>query len=92
MDALTDRERLLRVLDYQDVDRGVYGVHTSPWPETLERWKSEGLPAAGDLSAWSKEHFPDRDIIGIPAFFTSELGGMMHCVTQQQPAVKKVSD
>lgn len=37
------------------------------------------------------EHFPDREIIGIPAWATAELGGMMHCVTQQQPvsAIKK---
>jgi agmatine deiminase len=33
------------------------------------------------------EHFPGRKIIGIPAHVTAELGGMMHCVTQQQPAV-----
>ncbi len=33
------------------------------------------------------EHFPDREIIGIPAWATAERGGMMHCVTQQQPAV-----
>jgi len=35
------------------------------------------------------EHFPDRDIIGIPAWATAELGGMMHCVTQQQPEGRK---
>lgn len=33
------------------------------------------------------EHFPGREIIGIPAWATAELGGMMHCVTQQQPSV-----
>jgi len=33
------------------------------------------------------EHFPGRKIIGIPAQVLAELGGMMHCVTQQQPAV-----
>lgn len=33
------------------------------------------------------EHFPGREIIGIPAHVTAELGGMIHCVTQQQPAV-----
>jgi agmatine deiminase len=32
------------------------------------------------------EHFPGRKIIGIPAQVLAELGGMMHCVTQQQPA------
>lgn len=29
-------------MDYRPVDRGVYGVWTGWWPETLERWKSEG--------------------------------------------------
>jgi agmatine deiminase len=33
------------------------------------------------------EHFPAKEIIGIPAWATAERGGMMHCVTQQQPAV-----
>jgi agmatine deiminase len=33
------------------------------------------------------EHFPGRDIIGILAHMVAELGGMIHCVTQQQPAV-----
>lgn len=37
------------------------------------------------------EYFPDRDIIGIPAWATAELGGMMHCVTQQQPSSKQNS-
>jgi uroporphyrinogen-III decarboxylase len=61
MNKLTDRERLLRVLEYEDVDRGVYGVHTGPWPETLVRWRSEGLPADADLQAWAAQKFPDRD-------------------------------
>jgi agmatine deiminase len=34
------------------------------------------------------EHFPGRKIIGIPTQLLAELGGMMHCVTQQQPAVQ----
>ncbi len=52
------------------------------------------VPVYGDVNdAAAKsiiaEHFPDREIIGIPAWGTSELGGMMHCVTQQQPAIGK---
>ena len=51
------------------------------------------VPVYGDINdARAKsiiaEHFPDREIIGIPAWATAERGGMMHCVTQQQPAEK----
>ena len=31
------------------------------------------------------EHFPGRDIIGIPTLTVTEEGGAIHCVTQQQP-------
>ncbi|MBT3271824.1 MAG: hypothetical protein HN368_01620 [Spirochaetales bacterium] len=61
MNILTDRERLLRVLSYEDVDRGVYGVHTGPWPETLLRWQSEGLPKEVDLATWCNANLPERD-------------------------------
>jgi agmatine deiminase len=52
------------------------------------------VPVYGDVNdARAKdiiaEHFPKREIIGIPAWATSELGGMMHCVTQQQPLTGK---
>jgi len=48
------------------------------------------VPVYGDVNdAIAKsiiaEYFPDREIIGIPAYGVAELGGMMHCVTQQQP-------
>jgi agmatine deiminase len=54
------------------------------------------VPVYGDVNdANAKsiitEHFPDREIIGIPAWYTSELGGMMHCVTQQQPLARVVN-
>ena len=31
------------------------------------------------------DHFPGRQIVSLPAQVTAEMGGMMHCVTQQQP-------
>ncbi len=50
------------------------------------------VPVYGDINdARAKsilaEQFPTRNIFGIPAWATAELGGMMHCVTQQQPLV-----
>jgi agmatine deiminase len=49
------------------------------------------VPVYGDVNDVTAktiiaEHFPDREIIGIPAWTMAELGGMMHCVTQQQPS------
>jgi agmatine deiminase len=48
------------------------------------------VPVYGDVmdstaKSMIAEHFPDREIVGIPAWVTAERGGMMHCVTQQQP-------
>jgi len=33
-------------MNYQPVDRSVYGVWTGAWPETIERWKTEGYDPA----------------------------------------------
>jgi agmatine deiminase len=49
------------------------------------------VPVYGDVNdARAKsiiaEHFPGREVIGILAHMLAELGGMIHCVTQQQPA------
>lgn len=51
------------------------------------------VPVYGDINDVKakniiSDHYPDRKIIGIPAHVIAELGGMIHCVTQQQPAVK----
>lgn len=45
---LTSRERVNRALSRQDHDR--VPRRDAPWPETLERWKSEGF--AGDFDQW----------------------------------------
>ena len=52
------------------------------------------VPVYGDINdvrakSILAEHFPGREIVGIPAWATAERGGMMHCVTQQQPLVFK---
>jgi agmatine/peptidylarginine deiminase len=48
------------------------------------------VPVYGDVTdarakAIVAEHFPGREIVGILAHTLAELGGMIHCVTQQQP-------
>ena len=50
------------------------------------------VPVYGDANdarakAIIAEHFPGRQIVGLLAHMLAELGGMIHCVTQQQPAV-----
>jgi agmatine deiminase len=51
------------------------------------------VPVYGDANdarakAIIGEHFSGRQIVGILAHMLAELGGMIHCVTQQQPAVQ----
>jgi agmatine/peptidylarginine deiminase len=36
------------------------------------------------------ECFPEREVVGILAHVLAELGGMIHCVTQQQPMAEGV--
>ncbi len=43
---MNDRERFLAVMDYRKPDRCVYGVMTGGWPETYERWRTEGWDPA----------------------------------------------
>jgi len=52
------------------------------------------LPVYGDVNDANArsilaDSFPNREIIGFPAWATAEQGGMMHCVTQQQPLGKR---
>lgn len=53
---MNDRQRFLNVMNYKPVDRCVYGVRTSPWPETIERWKTErydpSLEPLFDIDHW----------------------------------------
>lgn len=45
-----------------------------------------GRPEDEEAKAIIQEHFPDRELVGIPALTLTEEGGAVHCVTQQQPA------
>lgn len=49
---MTERERFLRTMGYQPVDRRPLHL-VGPWPDTLARWHREGLPAAvSDVHAY----------------------------------------
>lgn len=52
-DKLTNRERFLRVLNFEPVDRLPVIEWATWWNETVDRWHGEGLPAelidAGDI-------------------------------------------
>jgi uroporphyrinogen decarboxylase len=55
MAVMTSRERYLRTLNHQESDR--IPMTDSPWGETINRWKKEGLPENIDLSdyfGWDK--------------------------------------
>ncbi len=45
-----------------------------------------GRPDDDEVKAIMAEHFPGRDIVGVPTLTLTEEGGAIHCVTQQQPA------
>ena len=43
MDTLTDRERFLRAMRYEPVDR-VPSFEMPLWGQTIDRWYAEGMP------------------------------------------------
>lgn len=43
---MNSRERFLSTMSYGPVDRCIYGAGVGGWPETIERWKSEGFDPA----------------------------------------------
>ena len=55
---MNSRERFLRVMNYESVDRTPFRP-TGAWPETTERWRREGMDAPGaptfktDSEIWS---------------------------------------
>ena len=55
------------------------------------------VPVYGDANdarakAIIAEQYPGRQVVGILAHMLAELGGMIHCVTQQQPAARALDD
>jgi len=53
---MTDLERFRNLMNYEPVDRCVYGVMTGAWPETHQRWMKEGFdpasPPVFDTDRW----------------------------------------
>ena len=40
---MNNRERFTNIMNYRPVDRCMYGAGMGAWPETMERWKTEGF-------------------------------------------------
>jgi len=66
---MTSRERILAALDRRQPDR-LPVCETDIWPETIERWRAEGLPRDVDLN----EHFGLDPIACINDLFDPSLG------------------
>ena len=47
---MTNRERFLRLMRGEPVDRAPFFPCFGPWPATLERWRREGLPEDADYA------------------------------------------
>ena len=63
MAKMTSRERILRTIRHQEVDR--VPMVDGPWAGTLARWKAEGMPADADWVDYfgfdhSVQIFPDN--------------------------------
>jgi uroporphyrinogen decarboxylase len=77
---MTDRQRFLRYMNYQPVDRPPLHL-TGPWGDTLERWYGEGLPRDVDYNEYlglAVKPLAINNISGntgmFPAYEPAELG------------------
>lgn len=61
---MTHRERFLRVLRYEHVDRTPYWA-TGGWGQTMRRWHAEGFPEGADLN----QYFGSERTVGIPVYY-----------------------
>ena len=52
---MTEKQRFVRALTFGDVDRIPF-MEIAAWPQTLERWKQEGLPAYAASGAFMTGH------------------------------------
>jgi len=67
---MTDRERFLRLMNYESVDRHPIGL-AEPWSDTVDRWRKEGLPAeVTDVHAYlGIPHLRVVNIVGVFPYF-----------------------
>jgi len=58
--SVTDRERFIRCVLGDEVDRPPFWLHWSPWARTWQRWEREGKPPeiANHRDAWSPDVLP----------------------------------
>ena len=60
---MDERQRFLRTMRYQEVDRPPFGEGF--WKETLERWRQEGLPEGMAVNEYLGVPFPKSEGVGV---------------------------
>lgn len=94
--SLTPRQRFLAIAQHEAADRGVLWQERF-WPETLQRWRAEGMPENVDFG-W--DYDDDRDSMGVlginlgflPAWETGVVAdeGQTQLVRDEYGVIKRI--
>jgi hypothetical protein len=76
---LTNRDRFLRLMRGQPVDRAPFFPCFGPWPQILAPWRREGLPGEAD---W-------RSIVGFDGDLRHKLPVNAYLIDRYPPAPKR---
>ncbi|MCP4645539.1 MAG: hypothetical protein GY851_34160 [bacterium] len=84
---MTDRERTLAVLRYQDVDR-IPVVHFGFWRETLDKWAEEGHLSREEAEEWGDGN-PMDAVVSEKLGFDFDYYAAFHSNTHLRPGMER---